>query len=218
MLKFSLAICLKLLWGTSVGERSPSFRRERWQERRQLREREHGSDKRSHLWRRRQKKESAIGNKTIHHAATDLGGQVIASLSHKNEWTWNVLHKSKRWIFVETASERATFWEWTTELFGRPNFSASGVLCYACTQDTALTCSSELVSHAHTHTHAQTQTWKSNLRPWPFDEVMNENKLWPKDQHPNGNKCWRNRKKDRVCLQGSLCPVLKIKLVSFPDL
>lgn len=33
------------------------------------------------------KKKSAIGNKTIHHAATDLGGQVIASLSHKNEWT-----------------------------------------------------------------------------------------------------------------------------------
>lgn len=212
MLKFSLAICLKLLWDASVGERSPSFRREQWQERRQLREREHGSDKRSHLW----KKKSAIGNKTIHHAATDLGGQVIASLSHKNEWTWNVLHKSKCWIFVETASERATFWEWTTEIFGRPNFSASGALCSACTQDAALACSSALVSHAHTRAHAQ--TWKSNLRAWPFDGVMNENKLLRTDQHPNENKCPRNRKKVESVYNYSPCPVLKIKLESFPDL
>lgn len=36
------------------------------------------------------------------------------------------------------------------EIFGMPNFSASGALCSACTQDTALTCSSALVSHART--------------------------------------------------------------------
>lgn len=65
-----------------------------------------GSDKRSLVAQLRiQKREkSTIGNKPIHHTATLLRGQVIASISHRNVLTCKGFLKSKCWIFVETAS------------------------------------------------------------------------------------------------------------------
>lgn len=97
MLNFSLAICLKLLGDIEVGERSPSFKGEWGRERDEICEGAQGSDKCSLVGqlRIRKQEKSTIGNKTIHHTATHLRGQVIALLTHKNVLTCNGFHKSK---------------------------------------------------------------------------------------------------------------------------